>query len=437
MSTLSVMITPPNNFIMDGKHVTFKAPCDSNGVTGVFINDDPQVYSLVDSRGKLMAEVTDTMLFKEGAMVHIVLDVSNHLAYVQNTNFEAMAAVESFNGRHGVVTPEDGDYTYDMVGAAAEIHAEEHWIGGKDWLDPEKIGAATSDHNHDGVYAKIDHTHQMDFAAIDHNHDDRYALIDHTHDGRYASKMQTKNLSGNINTLLEDNTEYICTNVTSLKFTDDKKFACGRIYFTPESNAFTTPLATNFSTFFGQTGDAITDAGSAELWEFNTYNGCIIWKNWGRYTGIIQDEEIEEMSSILYIYEPGYKKWQNVLGISGIHGGATVRFTASTAIIQNCDTGGLRPYQSTHLKVDFTHYNKLYITCLTTGTDSLGHLVGYSGCSDDGERFIQEKQVPLSLTEPSELEFDISGCNGEYYIKLQPSADRRFSFVITEIRLEK
>jgi hypothetical protein len=282
MSTLSVMITPPNNFIMDGKHVTFKAPCDSIGVTSVFINDDPQEYKLVDSRGKLMAEVTDTMLFKEGAMVHIVLDVSNHLAYVQNTNFEAMAAVTSFNGRHGDVMPmgDCEDYDYEMVGAAAEIHAEEHWIGGKDWLDPEKIGAATSNHNHDGVYAKIDHTHEMDFAAKDHNHDDRYALIDHSHDDKYAPKRKVVELSGDIDITLADNTEYILTNVTSLKFKDNKNFACGFIKFTSNSDNFTTPLSANFSTFVGQAGDSIIDAAAGQTWEFNTYKGYMIWKNW-------------------------------------------------------------------------------------------------------------------------------------------------------------
>ena len=283
------MITPPNNFIMDGKHVTFKAPCNSIGVTSVFINDDPQEYKLVDSRGKLMAEVTDTMLFKEGAMVHIVLDVSNHLAYVQNTNFEAMAAVTSFNGRHGDVMPmgDCEDYNYEMVGAAAEIHANEHVSNsdygeiGTDPLTPEMIGAATSGHDHDDKYALINHTHEMDFAAKNHNHDDRYALIDHSHDDKYAPKRKVVELSGAIDITLEDNTEYILTNVTSLKLKDpedNKCFACGWIKFA--SGEITRPLSANFSTLAGQAGDDIIDAKPGETWEFNTYKGYMIWKNW-------------------------------------------------------------------------------------------------------------------------------------------------------------
>lgn len=293
MSTLSVTITPPNNFIMDGKHVTFRAPCDSNGVTGVFINDDPEVYQLMDSRGREMADFADMTLFSKGAMVYLVLDVEHHLAYVQNTNFESAAAVESFNGRHGVVVPEDGDYTYDMVGAAAVVHAHEHAIGGSDpltpemigaatvihahqhaiggsdLLTPEMIGAATKDHNHDGVYATKDHTH-----------DDRYALLGHNHDNEYAPKRKVVRLTGNVNVTLEDNTEYICTDVTSLKFVDAKNFAFGTIRFISNTGSFTKPVASNFNTFAEQAGDEIVDAAAGQFWEFNTYEGNIIWKNW-------------------------------------------------------------------------------------------------------------------------------------------------------------
>ena len=285
MSTLSVVITPPNNFIMNGKHVTFKAPCDSEGVTGAYINEDPVVYTFMDSRGREMAEFNDVKFFKEGAMVHIVLDVDNHLAYVQNTNFESAAAVKSFNGRHGEVMPKGDceDYNYEMVGAAAEKHADEHISNpeygeiGADPITPEMIGAATSDHNHDNRYADINHTHDIDMS---HAHDDRYALIDHEHnyDDKYAPKEKTVFLSGEINISLEDNTQYILTDVTSLKFADNKHFAYGTIKFAPTN--VTAPREADFDSFVGQAGDNIVDALAGEVWEFNTYKGYMIWKNW-------------------------------------------------------------------------------------------------------------------------------------------------------------
>jgi len=117
-------------------------------------------------------------------------------------------------------------------GGTPDAHASTHAAGGSDPITPALIGAATSTHNHDRVYAPISHAASAntygvgngtvyghtklstatnstsgisggtaatpsavkaayDLAAskadADHNHDDIYALIGHTHSGGGAS----------------------------------------------------------------------------------------------------------------------------------------------------------------------------------------------------------------------------------------------------------
>ena len=63
------------------------------------------------------------------------------------------AGVTTFNGRAGAVVPKDGDYTADMVGAAAKSHSHS--------------GYASSTHNHDSDYAAKSHTHTLSSLGID------------------------------------------------------------------------------------------------------------------------------------------------------------------------------------------------------------------------------------------------------------------------------
>ena len=48
-------------------------------------------------------------------------------------------------------------------------------------LTPAALGAATEDHNHDTVYAKLGHNHDDTYAKLGHNHDGTYAKNGHTH----------------------------------------------------------------------------------------------------------------------------------------------------------------------------------------------------------------------------------------------------------------
>ena len=60
-------------------------------------------------------------------------------------------AVTSVHGRRGNVIAQKGDYTPELVGAAEEKHAKEHYKTGKDPLDVTKLGAATEEHIHGNI----------------------------------------------------------------------------------------------------------------------------------------------------------------------------------------------------------------------------------------------------------------------------------------------
>lgn len=195
MPVLSITL-PSNTFLTNGKQITFRAPCNSKGVTGLVIGNDPDIYYIRNSLKKGLPE--DVAVFEEGVMVHVLLDVDNHLAYIQNVGAASGTQDENivvdFNGRQGSVKPIRGDYTAEMVGAAPEVHASQHAIDGTDPITPESIGAAAAEHSHDDIYASINHNHDGVYAPYHHTHDveggigfsqadaDKlYAPIDHTH----------------------------------------------------------------------------------------------------------------------------------------------------------------------------------------------------------------------------------------------------------------
>ncbi|MBQ6580226.1 MAG: hypothetical protein IIX33_05320 [Oscillospiraceae bacterium] len=62
-------------------------------------------------------------------------------------------SVTSVFGRAGAVVAKSGDYTPEMVGAAAKSHAKEHAAGGKDPIEPVDIGAAEKEHVHGNITA--------------------------------------------------------------------------------------------------------------------------------------------------------------------------------------------------------------------------------------------------------------------------------------------
>ena len=95
MSTLTITL-PSSASVQNGKHVTFRAPCDSTvgdkTVTGLLINN--VVYTLMDVFNNPISE--GSLMFREGAMIYVILDVDKKIATIQNAG-----GVTSFNGRVG------------------------------------------------------------------------------------------------------------------------------------------------------------------------------------------------------------------------------------------------------------------------------------------------------------------------------------------------
>lgn len=91
-------------------------------------------------------------------------------SYVDSAVANKDVGVTTFNGRKGAVSPQSGDYTYSMV------------------------GAASSGHNHSGTYSESGHTHN--YAAANHTHS--YAASNHSHD--YAASNHTHTITGSSHT---------------------------------------------------------------------------------------------------------------------------------------------------------------------------------------------------------------------------------------------
>lgn len=79
-----------DGILMDGHEVTFKAPCDCTEVDGIkvyYIKSGEQKsknFTMKDTHGNALAGLGD--LFMSGAYVKAVLDTTNRVAYIQNSD---------------------------------------------------------------------------------------------------------------------------------------------------------------------------------------------------------------------------------------------------------------------------------------------------------------------------------------------------------------
>lgn len=82
MSTLTVTL-PEGASVVDGKQLTFVAPCDCTGVTDLKIGED--IYELVDATNARIKDKGNQFL--KGAMVSVILNISTKpkRAYIQNS----------------------------------------------------------------------------------------------------------------------------------------------------------------------------------------------------------------------------------------------------------------------------------------------------------------------------------------------------------------
>lgn len=74
---------PVGEVAVTGKQITFVAPCDSEGLTHIILDNNE--YELVDSKGDTLTE----RAFIKEAMVSIILHTDTYKAYIQNPNTNA------------------------------------------------------------------------------------------------------------------------------------------------------------------------------------------------------------------------------------------------------------------------------------------------------------------------------------------------------------
>lgn len=197
----------------------------------------------------------------------------------------ASGSVSSVFGRAGAVAAQTGDYTADMVGAAAKKHGERHKKDGADPLSAEDIGAVPGKKTVNGekttyvidgvikasgvdtsggtisVKSPVSGTDAVNLAYLQKN---------------YGAKPEEKSATGAVTVTAENNKEYKFTAVTSLSLTVAATTDChGFVKFASGKPTVTIKGYTKTG------GDDATKAAAGETWEFDCLAGYILWKNWG------------------------------------------------------------------------------------------------------------------------------------------------------------
>lgn len=193
-------------------------------------------------------------------------------------------SVSSVFGRAGAVAAQTGDYTAEMVGAAAKKHAAQHKKNGTDPLSAEDIGAVPGTKTVNGekityeingtikasvdtsggtisVKSPVSGTNAVNLAYLQKN---------------YEAKPEEKSATGAVTVTAENNKEYKFTAVTSLSLTVAATTDChGFVKFASGKPTVTIKGYTKTG------GDDVTKAAAGETWEFDCLAGYILWKNWG------------------------------------------------------------------------------------------------------------------------------------------------------------
>lgn len=192
-------------------------------------------------------------------------------AELEQTEIESGSVLSVF-GRSGRISAQKGDYTPEMVGAAAEKHASEHYPGGSDPIDFSAAGIAAEEHSHGSISSdgKIGITAGL--------------VVMTGTGGKLEAKSKAASgfsiaptevtATGSVTITAENNKEYSLSGVTALNFSGGNVDAHGFVTF-----AGSTP-SISVSGFTGAGGDDIASAKASEVWEFSVSKGYIVWKNW-------------------------------------------------------------------------------------------------------------------------------------------------------------
>lgn len=167
MAILNITL-PEGANICNGKQVTFRAPCDSIGVTALKISDI--TYTLLDSAGK---EIDKGVSFAMGSLISVLIDTEQNKAFLQGspkganivqlTYAEYQALEVKSPDTMYLITDQDAVYvSNDQLGVsvatlvngkvpetqlpdmdyAPSTHASQHVSTGTDPITPADIGAA-------------------------------------------------------------------------------------------------------------------------------------------------------------------------------------------------------------------------------------------------------------------------------------------------------
>lgn len=258
--------------VLEEKKITEK-DLDGKGVVGM--SDVPGLSA--EDMQKKVEEIPMEIIKKFNELIDWLLDYGATKEELQNIVINAGAVTGVF-GRRGEVRAQKGDYTAEMVGAAAKEHAAEHNRNGKDPLDIEGIGAAPNEHFHgnisrDGKIGNInDRVLVTGVGGVIEAKTRKEAGV--------ASEPKPVAGSGEVSFTVEDNAEYEYTEVTSLNMVGGKVNCHGIITFAESIGGITV------DGFIGTRGDDIkTEAAPGETWEFDVFGGKIIWANWGVING--------------------------------------------------------------------------------------------------------------------------------------------------------
>ena len=118
-----------NHAPLDGETITFKAPCDASGITGLIIyyhNEDntlsSQEFTLNDASGSDIGMLDN--IFSEGSIVKVIIDTDTNNAYVQNSDTN-MYLESRFSGKA------KKEHTHDTIYEINSGLPQQFWRGTK------------------------------------------------------------------------------------------------------------------------------------------------------------------------------------------------------------------------------------------------------------------------------------------------------------------
>lgn len=187
---------------------------------------------------------------------------------LSKTLFEAGSVVSVF-GRGGAVVAKQGDYTAEMVGAAKEKHAGQHFENGEDPIKASDIGAANKVHAHGNITAdgKIGSKNGMVLMTGIGGKIEARAKAD----SGFVLPAEVVPVTGEFTA--ENNKIYFGNDISDFIFNcDSAKIANCRGFVT-----FGTPGKIELKGFdFVDDSDGIAEAAAGSRWEFDLSYGCLI-----------------------------------------------------------------------------------------------------------------------------------------------------------------